>query len=454
MTLHRHVRGGLCVAAALPLMGCFSRTTFWLEDAGRSCAVQFESACVDATFGQGGLFALDVGAVDNVAGVCQPMDIQPDGRIVMGGMAGPATDSALVAVRLDHDGNLDPAFGEAGVAWVDLDAWNDETKVVRALADGRLLLAGLRTQPSGAPTTTGAARLLPSGLLDAEFGDAGIELFDEGSDIDIANGAVVLGDGALRLAGQWRPNATSTCDLRVRGLLADGAPDPSFGAGVPVAIDWFGFDEFGGCVVAGPAGTLLVPGETYHGALSFDFAVARVLADGSLDPTFADTNNLPGRIATDFFGNADFCIAIALQSDGKIVCGGYATGPDGRHFALARYMPSGALDTAFADQGTLVIAMGTDDRISAIVSVPDGRLVCGGDGLNAQGDRDFAVAVLSRDGVLDESFGVGGKALLDLSAGYDDAIRAMAVDSLGRLVAFGETSNGANNDFAVIRLLL
>ena len=381
------------------------------------------------------------------------MDIQPDDRVILGGMAGPTTDSALVAVRLEDDGNLDPSFAEAGVATVDLGTSNDETKVVRMLADGRILLAAERRDPSGGTVAAGLARLLPSGLLDASFGTGGIELIDEGADRDIINGAVVLADGSVRVSGQHR-QPTSIFDLQVRGLLSDGAPDPSFGAGGVMSIDWFGSEEFGGCIIAGPEGTLLVPGDAYRTGPSFDFALARVLADGSLDPTFADSHNLPGRIATDFYGDSDFCNAVAPQAGGKSVCGGYATGPDGRHFALAHYLASGALDPMFADQGKLVIAMGTDDEIRSLVSLADGRLVCGGGAVNAQGDRDFAVALLTRDGVLDESFGVGGKALIDLSAGHDDAIHAMAVDSAGRLVAFGETSNGSDNDFAVIRLLL
>jgi len=452
----RRAKEALGVAAALFATGCLGRSMLWIEDGGRTCAAQFGSVCVDATFGADGLFALDLGAADNVDWSCQGMDLQPDGRIVFGGMSAPAAGGALGVIRLDVDGHLDPSFAAAGVALVHLDAGSDVTKVVRVLDGGRILLAGARTAVAGTPITTGLARLLPSGALDPAFGTAGIELIDAGAgaDIDIANGALGLANGGLRLAGQQRLPPSPTLNLFVRGLLAQGAPDPSFGAAGAVSIDWFGGDEFGGCVAEGPGGTLLVPGTALHDPHGFDFAVARLLAHGALDPSFIDANALPGRVATDFYDGDDFCAVVIVQAGGKIVCGGYATGPAGRHSALVRYLPSGALDPSFGDGGKLVVAMGADDEVLTLVSLRDGRLVSGGSARNARGDRDFAIAVLSQDGVLDASFGSGGKALLDLSAGRDDGIYALALDALGRLVAFGQTSNGANNDFAVLRLLL
>lgn len=70
-------------------------------------------------------------------------------------------------------------------------------------------------------------------------------------------------------------------------------------------------------------------------------------APGALDPSFDGD----GRVVTDFgVGDADQAEAVAVQSDGRIV----AVGRAGPGFGLARYNPDGALDAAFAGDGTVV----------------------------------------------------------------------------------------------------
>ena len=53
------------------------------------------------------------------------------------------------------------------------------------------------------------------------------------------------------------------------------------------------------------------------GVLLFSSALAQ---DGQLDPTF----DSDGKVITDILGNIDYCYAMAIQSDGKIVVAGSA----------------------------------------------------------------------------------------------------------------------------------
>src|SRR5262249_46637552 len=66
-------------------------------------------------------------------------------------------------------------------------------------------------------------------------------------------------------------------------------------------------------------------------------------APGDFDSTFGGT----GIVTTDFFGNSDFGAAVAVQPDGKIVvAGSVQSGADvtTSDFAVARYLPDGTLD--------------------------------------------------------------------------------------------------------------
>jgi hypothetical protein len=54
---------------------------------------------------------------------------------------------------------------------------------------------------------------------------------------------------------------------------------------------------------------------------------------GDLDPTFG----IGGRVTTDFAGGDNGAVTLVVQPDGKLVAGGFAAGPGGYDFALARY---------------------------------------------------------------------------------------------------------------------
>ena len=69
-----------------------------------------------------------------------------------------------------------------------------------------------------------------------------------------------------------------------------------------------------------------------------DFMLARLNADGTLDTSFG-TNGL---VKTDFFGKDDDAYSVVIQSNGKIVAGGFATAPGTpSDFALVRYNTDG-----------------------------------------------------------------------------------------------------------------
>jgi uncharacterized delta-60 repeat protein len=88
-------------------------------------------------------------------------------------------------------------------------------------------------------------------------------------------------------------------------------------------------------MVLQPDGKILVCGST--GALApgnNDWAMWRFNADGNIDMTFG-TN---GVVTTDFFGNADEALGIALHEDKIIVAGKTRNASNKLDFAVARYL--------------------------------------------------------------------------------------------------------------------
>ncbi|MFN2590620.1 MAG: delta-60 repeat domain-containing protein [Actinomycetota bacterium] len=142
---------------------------------------------------------------------------------------------------------------------------------------------------------------------------------------------------------------------------------------------------------------------------------------------------------------------VAVQLDGKIIAAGFAwTGSD-RDIALVRYTPGGVLDSTFGSGGKLTtpVTPDTDDTAYALAVQPDGRIVAAGNTL-AGTSSDFALVRYTSNGSLDPTFGSGGKVVTSLRPSYDTAY-AVAIQPDGKIVAAGQTWDGLAYDFAVVR---
>jgi uncharacterized delta-60 repeat protein len=140
-------------------------------------------------------------------------------------------------------------------------------------------------------------------------------------------------------------------------------------------------------------------GSADHGANSYDFALARYNANGSLDNTFSGN----GKVYTDF-GGSDTAYAVAIQSNGKIVAAGGNNGSIG-DFVLARFTPNGSLDSSFGTAGKVITDFsGNGDLAYAMAIQGNGKIVAAGssgpDFALARYDGDIAGCVIEFTDVL------------------------------------------------------
>src|SRR5215207_4275358 len=106
-----------------------------------------------------------------------------------------------------------------------------------------------------------------------------------------------------------------------------------------------------------------------------DFGVARFDADGNLDLSFGGSNT--GYILIDFGGD-DFSTSMALQSDGKIIIVGNSEVLGDNAFALARLTTGGLLDGTFGTGGKKTQTIGTDNLAFSVAIRPDDKISVGG----------------------------------------------------------------------------
>ena len=200
-------------------------------------------------------------------------------------------------------------------------------------------------------------------------------------------------------------------------------------------------EDYGQATAIQSNGKIVVAGYSFNGN-DTDFALARYNSDGTLDTSF----DSDGKVTTDFGSSDDFCGAIAIQSDGKIVVAGHSNDGTGWDFALARYNSNGTLDTSFDGDGTVITPIGTGNDFDGAIAIQgDGKIVAAG-----YSNDDFALARYNSDGSFDSNFGSGGKVITPIGSG-GDYVHALAIQSNGKLVAAGSSYNGSNYDFALVR---
>ena len=262
--------------------------------------------------------------------------------------------------------------------------------------NGKIVIAGTsRKYEWDANFDFVAARFNIDGTLDTTFDSDGKVTYPIGNDDDVATSVTVhLSSGKIFIGGYAYSELTGNNFVLLR-LNPDGLPDTSFSSDGMLATDFSGYDDRVNAVALQSDGKIIAAGiATAEGAIGGTdsrFALARYNTNGSLDTTFNHT----GKVTTNFsIQLTDAINAIALQTDGKIVAAGYQTSAagTGANFALARYNTNGSLDTLFSGDGKLTTDFfGYGDYCKALAIQPDGKIVAVGYASNGN-DDDIALA--------------------------------------------------------------
>jgi uncharacterized delta-60 repeat protein len=353
-------------------------------------------------------------------------------------------------------GGLDPSFGIGGKVHTDFAHRFDEGWGIAVQHDGRIVVAGETVHEVGGADDRdfSVVRYLPDGSLDKSFGNDGKVSTDFGKDFELAFDMTLQPDGKIVAAGESGSSTDdSSFDFALARYNADGSLDTTFGKGGKLTTDFAGDDDEANDVAVQADGKIVLVGLTGVSTdrSRYDFALARYNADGSLDTTFG----AGGKLTTDFAGGDDEASRIALLPHGKILAAGLATraGADS-DFALARYNADGSLDTTFGTRGKLTTDFaGKDDKADSLAIQKNGEIVAtGGAGIVQNTSGAFALARYTKNGVLDPSFGTGGKVTTELTDGQDEAF-AVALQRDGKIIAAGVANwvLAEAGDFALAR---
>ncbi|HET9197924.1 MAG TPA: delta-60 repeat domain-containing protein [Solirubrobacterales bacterium] len=387
---------------------------------------------LDPTFGNGGSVRLLTGDEQYlIKGVA----VQPDSKILLAGGEAPGS---LLLVRLLADGQIDPGFGQGGKVVVPVPG-GAEARTVAVQPDGRIVVAG--AAKVGLTFDFLIARFNADGSPDGGFGGGdGIETVPVGAAFDEAE-AVAIGPGGHILATGRTDLPADKEGAGVAVLKANGEPDPAFNGTGTLVVE-ASPDEFdeGVAIAERPDGRILVGDSTGAGAGN-GFTLVQLTAAGLPDPAFGGGDGIVNTPIEGAGGAQGRLADFVLLPDGGIVASGYGfelvgTPPLAQSTSAAiAYRPDGELSDLFGDgkSGIFSRRLGDESEAGAIERTPGGRLLLAGD-YRSGGASALQALGLEPLGILDQTFGSGGRTLLPPSPPIDDYFEDAALDSEERLV--------------------
>jgi uncharacterized delta-60 repeat protein len=196
--------------------------------------------------------------------------------------------------------------------------------------------------------------------------------FSQANNDNSAESIALQADGKLVVAG-WNQLGGSAIGPALARYNGDGSIDMTFGAGGQVSNTTLVGDDHARVAIQADGKILFAKNVDSGGG---DFALSRYNANGSPDTAFG----IDGVVVTNLSsGDQDRLNAMLIQSDGKVILAGFSNGPSSSLFALARYRAGGSLDTTFGTGGKVLTDFGLSfASCMALAIQSDGKIVAVG----------------------------------------------------------------------------
>ena len=399
---------------------------------------------LDSTFGVAGVVTYRLNDLEDTF---QGVVVQPDGKIVVTGKNG---NGKIIVIRYNANGSFDTSFATGGIYIAANITVFASSTAIALQPDGKIVVSGIYAV-SVNDNAYLLIRLNTDGSPDTTLGGQGFVITNLSAGNDLSRDITVQPDGKILVCGSVNDMGLTGSDIGLVRFLPNGNLDSTFN-GNGIVITSITVAEQGYALKLQPDGKIVVLANSDNGNTSTYFlALVRYLPNGTLDSSFGTNgialNNLNGLNFT--FGD------LAIQPDGKIITA-TSIGSNGTFtysFTVARYQSSGVPDVNFGTNGKTVIISDTSNSAQALEIQPNGKIIVVGH-TEVQGNGlDILVARLNANGLLDATFGIGGRVFTQVaSAPLSDFSFDVALQADGKIVVAGKKNVGTLFDFDAILL--
>jgi len=421
---------------------------------------------LDTTFNTG------VGFGGTGGGVIHTIDIQNDGKYVMGGQFTTYSGSSITRVaRINTDGTLDTTFnpGNVSAAVYSVKVQPDQkiiingdfgsysgsviTRIVRAFpngnrdtsfnvgngfqttavantpgaialdASGNVYLGGTLSTTYSGSTVNRFVKTTPSGAIDNTFSTGSIAFNGQSSrGFNSIVRAVLVSGSNIYMGGDFTSYLAPPINYLIK-LDNTGSVDTTFNMGV-------GSNNTVTSMLTQSDGKILISGTnmtTYSGSNAV--RIARINTNGTLDTTF--------NVGTTGFNNV--ANDLKIQSDGKIVAAGaFTTYSGSTNSGIVRINTNGTKDTTFN------VGVGSTGTIYQLALQSDGKIIAIGATTAYSGSSNAGIVRINTDGTKDTTFNMG--------SGFNTtSVLAIGIQSTGKIIVGGNFSiySGSTNNYIV-----
>ncbi|MDP2686048.1 MAG: T9SS type A sorting domain-containing protein [Aequorivita sp.] len=337
---------------------------------------------------------------------------------------------------LAQEGILDTDFGDQGITRFEYTDKGARAKDLILLEDNSIILGvNSELRQNGAVYNRGfyIYKLTPIGEIDISFGQNG-QLYFPNNGTNSSNFSSIL----LQFDGKILIKGSIEGEGKLIRIDQNGVFDPSFGInGIQSIPD-------GSKIGQQSTGKIIIQSQYFDGNNNM-YSFSRRNTDGSLDTTFGN-NGIQITDVTNY--RFDLCFAIKIDWEDKILAGGPSYDNLGDyHSVITRFNENGALDTLFGDNGTVITNFGPGSNMGEVndIAVLGDKIILGGNyqyygGTGGFGGIKPAVAKFNNDGTPDQTFGQGGKVVMETYFGANDRLRSIAVQRDGKIILGGGAS--------------
>jgi uncharacterized delta-60 repeat protein len=386
----------------------------------------------DLTFDDDGIVITDIDAINNrVYGIIP----NSNGEIIAVGSIANGINYEIGFAKYQNDGSLDISFGTEGIL-VDNSTPNPNFVIATAQQpDGKILVCG--SESNALDLDMFVSRYNENGEVDVSFGNSGYFKMDLDVNVEEFSAIAVQPDGKIIAAGK-----TYESDLPIGIVVrldSDGSLDESFGNLGVLRLSIVAGGDYLNSIAIQEDGKIVIAGYGYTETDVSDFICARLQSNGDLDNTF----NGDGTFTYDY-GAYEYAKSIFIQTDGKIVLGGYTSPDVWDHTLIIRLLENGNIDNTFGDEG---VFYQTQSRCTNLIG-NENTIIVGGANFITSSNMDFSLFALTMEGKLDTTFCSNNFINTDLGS-FIESPSCLVFQNEQTILMGGGTSNTQN--FGIVR---